>query len=185
MNRTRLVTAVLVALAALLLMAAGTVYATGGGKASEAEEEAPVMSREEGLKTLPCFKCHSPEKFLSQSGEGFSHEMHGMMTGLHCNQCHEIKGHEMPNLKGAACGGCHSLGKMTYAGGGMGKVAFNHEAHGAMFSCNQCHPDTFRMKRGGVKMTMTPMYKGKLCGVCHNGQMAFASQACSKCHNMG
>jgi c(7)-type cytochrome triheme protein len=181
MNRTRLFAAVLAALAALFLTTAAAVYAT---EAEHAGEE-PVKSREEVLSTLPCFGCHSLEKFLSQPGEGFSHEMHGMMSGLHCNQCHEIKGHEMPTLKGAACGGCHSTGKITYAGGGMGKVAFNHEAHGSMFSCMQCHPDNFKMKKGGVKMTMTPMYKGKLCGSCHNGQMAFASQECTKCHRMG
>jgi c(7)-type cytochrome triheme protein len=180
MNRTRPGAAVLAALAVLFLTTAASVYAT------EAERvgEETVKSREEVLSTLPCFKCHSVEKFLSQSGEGFSHEMHRMMSGLHCNQCHEIKGHEMPNLKGEACGGCHSTGTITYSGGGMGQVAFDHAAHGSMFSCMQCHPDAFRMKKGGVKMMMSPMYKGKLCGTCHNGQMAFASQDCTKCHKM-
>ncbi len=104
MNRTKLAVA---ALAALFILTAAGVYAT---EAERAEEE-PVKSRAEVLETLPCFKCHSLEKFLSQPGEGFSHEMHGMMSGLHCNQCHVIKGHEMPDLKGEACGGCHSHGQ--------------------------------------------------------------------------
>lgn len=179
MNRTTKA-ASMAAVLALVLLTAAAVYATEAGKAGEA----PVIrSRTEVLKSLPCFECHSLDAFMAQPGEGvFSHEMHGMMSGLHCNQCHNIRGHELPTLKGEACAQCHSTDKMTYSGGGMGKVTFNHSMHGQMFSCRECHADTFKMKQGGVKMTMTPMYQGKYCGSCHNGQMAFSSQDCMKCH---
>ncbi len=172
-------TTLLLAVLALALCAA--VVST----AVAAEKDEPVKSREEVLKTLPCFECHSLKKYVSPPSPGvFSHELHGMFD-LHCNSCHEISGHEMPMLKGAACASCHSMSVFEYTGGGMGKVKFNHESHGAMFSCSKCHPDVFPMKRGGAKMTMDAMYKGKSCGSCHNGRMAFASQDCMKCHRMG
>jgi c(7)-type cytochrome triheme protein len=180
MNSRNYPKGLLAVLLATLLMAASAVYAS---EAEKAEEAAPVRPRQEVLKSLPCFECHAVEDYLRAPEEGvFSHELHGMMSDLHCNQCHSIKGHETPKLKGEVCGNCHSTGTMVYSGGGMGKVSFNHEAHGAMFNCGNCHPDSFSMKKGGVKMKMTPMYQGKLCGSCHNGQMAFASQDCKKCH---
>lgn len=64
----------------------------------------------------------------------------------------------------------------------MGKVAFNHEFHGMAFGCGECHPGEFLMKKGSTPMKMDAMYKGRLCGACHNGQMAFASTDCAKCH---
>jgi c(7)-type cytochrome triheme protein len=179
MNRTATKAVIVVAALAAVLVTSVVVRASEAEKAGEPR----VMSRAEVLKSLPCFECHSLDAFMAQPGEGvFSHEMHTMMSGLHCNQCHNIKGHEVPTLKGEACGQCHSTGRMTYSGGGMGKVAFDHAAHGSMFSCGQCHDGTFKMKQGGVKMTMTAMYQGKLCGSCHNGQMAFSSQDCARCH---
>jgi c(7)-type cytochrome triheme protein len=166
--------------AALCLVALSALAAE---EAAEAGAGA-VMPRAEVLKSLPCFGCHSLEKHLSAPGGGFSHELHSMLE-LHCNHCHEIAGHEMPRLKGEACASCHNLSVFVYEGGGMGKVTFNHDAHGAMFSCDRCHPEVFPMKRGGSGMTMAPMYQGKLCGACHNGRMAFSSQDCTKCHRMG
>ena len=130
------------------------VHAT---EAKRAEEE-PLKTRQEVLATLPCFECHSVDRFMAEPEAGvFSHSMHGMMSGLHCNQCHDIKGHDTPTLKGGSCGQCHSTETITYSGGGMGKVAFGHAAHTAMFSCQHCHPGPFKMKKGGVRMTMAPM----------------------------
>jgi len=182
MNRTAKAVTIVVALVLALVMSVA-VYAAE----DERPDEGPgIVSRMEVLKSLPCFQCHSLDAFTAGPGAGkFSHEMHISMSGLHCNQCHNIKGHETPTLKGDACGQCHSTDKMTYPGGGMGEVIFNHSGHAAMFSCGQCHAEIFKMKKGGVEMTMTPMYKGEYCGTCHNGQMAFKAQDCTRCHKTG
>ncbi|MCK7485639.1 MAG: cytochrome c3 family protein [Bacillus subtilis] len=60
---------------------------------------------------------------------------------------------------------------------------FGHTFHTAAFGCDQCHPKLFAMKKSG-KLKMEPMYGGKSCGACHNGQMAFASTECAKCHDL-
>jgi c(7)-type cytochrome triheme protein len=181
MNKAGRISRLFVALAvAMCVLAASAALAS-----EQAEEAEPVKPREEVLQSLPCFECHSLQKYMSAPALGvFSHELHGMFD-LHCNACHDIAGHEMPRLKSEACGSCHSMSVFEYTGGGMGKVKFNHEAHGAMFSCGKCHPDAFPMKRGGAKMKMNPMYEGKSCGFCHDGQMAFASRDCMRCHGTG
>jgi len=177
MSRKMRATAIAVVLAAAICAISAAALAVEGG-------DVPVLPREEVLKSLPCFGCHTLEGYLSPPEGAFSHELHGMMN-LHCGNCHEIKGHEMPRLKGASCASCHSTGVIDYAGGGMGKVRFNHDAHGAMFPCGKCHPALFSMKKGAARLTMNPMYEGKLCGACHDGRAAFSSQDCMKCHRMG
>ncbi|MEJ2314446.1 MAG: cytochrome c3 family protein [Nitrospirota bacterium] len=172
-----------IVLSAVFLAALGAA-AFSALAAEEAPEAEAVEPRAVVLETLPCFKCHSLEKYLATTGGGFSHELHAMQ-GLHCNQCHIVGGHTRPRLRGEACASCHNLSVFVYGGGGMGKVAFNHDAHGAMFSCDKCHPGIFPMKQGGSRMTMNPMYQGKLCGACHNGRVAFSAQDCTKCHQMG
>ncbi|GAB4388660.1 MAG: hypothetical protein Kow0025_09280 [Thermodesulfovibrionales bacterium] len=151
-------------------------------RGGEAGEEKPVLSRREVIAKLPCFNCHLMEDFMAEPAPGvFSHQLHGDF-GVHCNQCHEVGGHERPTIYLAACGSCHSLARLSYAGGGMGKVAFNHEFHAAAFACGACHPSPFKMKKGASAMTMDGMYKGGLCGKCHDGRQAFASTDCTKCH---
>ena len=40
------------------------------------------------------------------------------------------------------------------------------------------------MKAGSAQITMKDIYSGAYCGACHNGQKAFASSECTKCHDM-
>jgi c(7)-type cytochrome triheme protein len=148
----------------------------------EHEEAAPMLTEQEVLAKLPCFQCHSVKNFFMEPRTGyFSHVFH-QDFGIHCNQCHDVKGHGMPRIALSTCSGCHSMASFTYSGGGMGKVTFNHEFHGMSFGCRECHPDEFLMKKGATPMKMDAMYQGKLCGACHNGQMAFATTDCAKCH---
>ena len=146
------------------------------------EESGAVLSKEEALKALPCFKCHSIEGFLKEPEKGkFPHALHSS-SGVHCNQCHEVAGHRQPKLIETACNACHSLKKITYQGGGVGSVQYNHECHASAFKCGDCHLGLFNMKKGSTKMLMEAMYGGRLCGACHDGKTAFASQDCMKCH---
>lgn len=68
----------------------------------------------------------------------------------------------------------------------MGKVTFDGKIHQeAGLKCADCHNEKMfpKMKQGTVKITMEEIYAGRLCGVCHNGQRAFAAQgACNRCH---
>jgi len=61
---------------------------------------------------------------------------------------------------------------------------FPHWIHRINYRCDACHDSLFEMKRGGTPVTMDLMSKGKVCGACHNGQLAFGSdfQSCNRCH---
>jgi c(7)-type cytochrome triheme protein len=63
-------------------------------------------------------------------------------------------------------------------------VAFSHQNHTKKYSCNECHPKLFNMKKGTSSISMDMMYQGNSCGSCHNGKKAFASTDCTKCHKM-
>lgn len=68
----------------------------------------------------------------------------------------------------------------------LGTVKFDGDVHKkAVASCKECHKDGMfpAMKQGTVKITMEQIYAGKLCGVCHNGKMAFDAKGnCQRCH---
>lgn len=70
-------------------------------------------------------------------------------------------------------------------------VVFLHKTHtmDAGLSCDNCHDGgpKFEMAAGTAEQnadfTMDSLYKGKYCGSCHDGQMAFASNTrCTSCH---
>jgi c(7)-type cytochrome triheme protein len=71
-------------------------------------------------------------------------------------------------------------------------VVFSHKKHVDDFglACDECHGAIFEVKAGAAKakgdFTMQSLYGGKYCGVCHNGQKAFASddyEQCARCHS--
>ena len=61
------------------------------------------------------------------------------------------------------------------------EAMFSHRTHGA-FGCYSCHPSTF--PQAAVGFTHDDMNKGRFCGRCHDGQIAFAvvGTACARCH---
>lgn len=68
-------------------------------------------------------------------------------------------------------------------------VLFSHKYHvGELgLSCESCHPKLFEMQALKVQensdFNMNALYKGKYCGACHDGKMAFASNTkCASCH---
>lgn len=75
-------------------------------KAEEPEVKVVKMA-----DALFCFKCHSQARYQGQAG-GFPHIKHMKEFGieLHCNQCHELKGHQkMKVIKktDSPCSNCH------------------------------------------------------------------------------
>ncbi len=100
----------MVILPALLLTASGCkdkMLVMPGAEKEEAKEVKTVKMQE----ALFCFKCHSYSKYEGQSG-GFPHLKHRKEFGinLHCNQCHDFKGHQalaVIKKSNPPCSNCH------------------------------------------------------------------------------
>lgn len=69
---------------------------------------------------------------------------------------------------------------------------FSHRVHAIELDldCNECHPDTFKKKRGAAEAagdyTMKSLEKGMYCGTCHNDDAAFGvtePDTCITCHD--
>lgn len=69
------------------------------------------------------------------------------------------------------------------------RVVFNHRIHteDSGIECSSCHGEPFAMQRGVAmrsgKLSMASLAAGEYCGVCHDGDTAFASDTnCAGCH---
>jgi len=106
-------------------------------------------------KTKSCGACHSGIKAFSVKDE------------KHCTKCHKGK----PRT-------------VTFKMKGATEVAFSHDAHvsKAGLSCRNCH-DGKVITGKDRNVTMIQMEKGKTCGACHNGKLAFTVAGnCGNCH---
>lgn len=140
-----------------------------------------VVSRDEAIGELPCFKCHSYQRFVSPEKGTFPHARH-IDSGYHCNQCHSFRSHRFMKTDSSVCNSCHNVKTFTYASSAL-PAKFNHESH-AKQGCRECHTAIFQMKKGSARITMDAIYHGRYCGACHNGKKAFASSQCARCHDM-
>ena len=77
---------------------------------------------------------------------------------------------------------------VTFTTANAGKVVFSHSAHlkkknrtAANVSCKACHNDNMIKN---THYTMAEMEQGKSCGMCHNGNKAFALAKCATCHKV-
>lgn len=169
---------------AVIITISALIFGCSPKKAEKgAAENAPekIISRDEAVGSLPCFKCHSYQKFSAQPHKGiFSHQKH-MDAGYHCNQCHDPRGHRHMVVNRNICGNCHSMKVIALKKTSM-PSKFNHESHSKMFGCKECHPKTFVMKAGAAHITMKDINEGKFCGACHNGKAASPASDCEKCH---
>lgn len=166
-----------ISLVLLLFSCKGNVEKTEKKEAGESPE---IFSLKDS--SLPCFKCHSYEKFSADVAGRFSHPRH-IGFGVHCNQCHLIRPHRDMALNKDTCNNCHKMTAFAYTNSGM-PVTFSHQNHAKKYACGECHPKLFQMKKGSSRIVMEEMYKGNSCGKCHNGKTAFSSKDCAKCHNM-
>ena len=65
---------------------------------------------------------------------------------------------------------------------GMPDIIFSHKKHTVWNGCELCHPEIFvGVKRGTTKYSMTEIFEGKYCGVCHTS-VAFPLIDCQRCH---
>jgi c(7)-type cytochrome triheme protein len=126
-----------------------------------------------------CSECH-PDIFQKKSNSNHV-SMKAMEKGRSCGACHNGK---KAFSVTSNCVTCHA-GDILFKEKDAGDVSFSHAVHLDMFSCDGCHPDLFKAKRGGNKASMDEMEKGKSCGACHDGSAAFTvAENCDSCHNM-
>lgn len=139
----------------------------------------------------------------------FSHVAHVSKTGGACRSCHngrvvtKERGVTMAQMeKGKRCGACHN-GKrvftvagncdrchkgfkprnVTFAVKSVPPVTFSHSFHLQAYKCADCHTRLFPYRSVTGAATMADMSKGKSCGSCHNGKVAFSTDGdCGKCH---
>lgn len=65
----------------------------------------------------------------------------------------------------------------------MDYVEFPHRPHTEWLDCGNCHPAIFREVAGGHEITMTDLFEGRYCGLCHD-RVAFSAYACERCHSV-
>lgn len=67
---------------------------------------------------------------------------------------------------------------------GVRPVVFPHWFHRIRYRCKVCHFELgFRMRAGSNEVSMADIIDGRFCGMCHNGQVAWAADRCDLCHS--
>ena len=67
---------------------------------------------------------------------------------------------------------------------GMRPVIFPHWFHRIRFRCKVCHFELgFKMRAGSNEVKMNDIIEGRFCGMCHNGEIAWAPENCDLCHS--
>lgn len=65
----------------------------------------------------------------------------------------------------------------------MPHVVFPHQSHTLWLDCSNCHPSPFVAKAGGNSVSMTEIFNGKFCGMCHDRVAFITFFACTRCHS--
>ena len=143
---------------------------------------------------MTCDSCH-PAVFERKRGAAKAkgdYTMASLDAGKYCGVCHD--GKSAFNTTGPeTCKKCHGSDmkqpEMVVFNRPVKAVVFNHKGHVDMgLNCASCHDKAFEMRKGAAeetpeKFNMAALYAGKYCGVCHNGNIAFASDTrCTSCH---
>lgn len=143
---------------------------------------------------LSCDSCH-PDLYERKRGAAKAkgdNNHASFEAGKYCGACHD--GSTAFNTKGPEnCKTCHGSDMkqpdVIVFNRPVKGVIFGHKEHVDMgLSCASCHDKEFEMRKGAAeenpgKFTMQAMYAGKYCGVCHNGNIAFAANTrCTSCH---
>ncbi len=144
---------------------------------------------------LECSSCHTDtfEKKRGAAVAAGDYTMKALEEGKYCGTCHnddDAFGVADPDT----CASCHGSDmkqpKVVVFEKPAKGVIFDHAMHtdDLDLKCNGCHNDLFKMKTGTAEehpkeFTMEALYKGKYCGACHNGTLAFESGTrCTACH---
>lgn len=64
-------------------------------------------------------------------------------------------------------------------------VLFPHWFHRIRYRCSVCHEKIFTLKAGSNDITMSNIsIEHKMCGVCHDGSVAWEALECERCHSL-
>ncbi len=125
-----------------------------------------------------CDDCHS--EIFQPNSKNNKVSMAQMEKGASCGACHN--GDDAFSVAND-CGSCHTTRDITFKTAAAGETLFSHDIHIEMVSCGDCHSSIFKSGYKTAPVTMAQMKKGKSCGACHNGGIAFSvEEDCSSCH---
>lgn len=65
----------------------------------------------------------------------------------------------------------------------MPHVVFPHRSHTLWLDCSNCHPAPFVPKAGANPVSMSEIFGGKYCGMCHDRVAFITFFACNRCHS--
>lgn len=144
-------------------------------------ESAVKFNHDSHTKKAKCNDCHNKLFAAKKGSTRLTFADHS--TNKACYVCHDGK----RSFGSDSCAACHlkipaPKADIQYNLKGIDAAYFSHDFHRKIFKCDDCHKRHFLMKKGATKMNMQGMYEGKYCGACHNGNFAFASTDCAKCH---
>lgn len=66
----------------------------------------------------------------------------------------------------------------------MPNVLFPHLSHTLWLDCSNCHPNPFVPKAGANPVSMSEIFRGKYCGMCHDRVAFITFFACDRCHSV-
>ena len=66
----------------------------------------------------------------------------------------------------------------------MPNVLFPHQSHTLWLDCSNCHPVPFLPKTGTNPVTMSEIFRGNYCGMCHDRVAFITFFACVRCHRV-
>lgn len=125
-----------------------------------------------------CESCHAQ---IYQAGPNKPVGMAAMEKGKSCGSCHN----KQAAIGLDKCSACHPTKAFTYSIKGAAPVAFSHDFHLGLYTCQDCHNKIFRIAKKRSTATMTAMETGKSCGSCHDGKQAFSVKGnCASCHKV-
>jgi c(7)-type cytochrome triheme protein len=66
----------------------------------------------------------------------------------------------------------------------MPHVLFPHLSHTLWLDCSNCHPSPFLPKVGANQVSMSEIFRGKYCGMCHDRVAFITFFSCDRCHSV-
>lgn len=65
----------------------------------------------------------------------------------------------------------------------MPHVVFPHQSHSLWLDCSNCHPAPFLPKAGANSISMSQIFRGQFCGMCHDRVAFITFFSCNRCHS--
>lgn len=66
----------------------------------------------------------------------------------------------------------------------MPYVKFPHKSHTMWLACTNCHDKPFIPKAGANPISMTKIFQGQYCGMCHDRVAFITFFSCERCHSV-